>query len=278
MVRVDRLLRVLSEFGFDPVRCFRALRSLPRYVGDLTRFRRHYRGVLKINPCLHDRSDEAGETRSEYFWQDLIVAQWLDKAQPEKHVDVGSRIDGFVAHIASFRDLEVFDIRAMRVAIPRVRFRQVDVMSTENIASLINECPEAGGYCDSLSCLHVLEHFGLGRYGDALDADGYCHGFRNLVALLKPLGTLYLSTPVGQQRVEFNAHRVFAPGTILDLAAINGLRLKHFLAINQDGEMWEREPHNISADLDLLAKTPYTLVVFTFEKCPAINCTNALGR
>jgi hypothetical protein len=32
------------------------------------------------------------------------------------------------------------------------------------------------GYCDSLSCLHALEHFGLGRYGDPIDPRGHEKG------------------------------------------------------------------------------------------------------
>jgi len=64
-------------------------------------------GLVAFNPQLHDRYMEAGATESEYFWQDLIVARWIQDANPERHVDVGSRIDGFVAHVASTREIEV---------------------------------------------------------------------------------------------------------------------------------------------------------------------------
>lgn len=94
-----------SQFGFDPRRLFRSLRGIPRFVHDFWRFRKDYSGNIAIKPCLHDRYDEAGTTKSEYFWQDLLVARWIFSAEPERHVDIGSRVDGFVAHIARLSGL-----------------------------------------------------------------------------------------------------------------------------------------------------------------------------
>jgi|TARA_B110000037_G_scaffold217911_1_gene279885 hypothetical protein len=51
-------------------------------------------------------------------------------------------------------------------------------------------------YCDSLSCLHTLEHFGSGRYGDKIDPVGHIKGFQNLVKMLKKNGILYISFPI----------------------------------------------------------------------------------
>jgi hypothetical protein len=57
----------------------------------------------------------------------------------------------------------------------------------------------------------------MGRYGDPLNYDGYLLGLNNLTKILKPKGKLYLSVPIGPQRMEYNAHRVFSVRTILDL-------------------------------------------------------------
>ena len=65
--------------------------------------------------------------------------------------------------------------------------------------------------CDSLSCLHAIEHFGMGRYGDRVDLDGHVKGFRSLCAILKPGGLLDFSVPIGPDRIDFNASRVFFP-------------------------------------------------------------------
>jgi hypothetical protein len=66
--------------------------------------------------------------------------------------------------------------------------------------------------------LHAIEHFGLGRYGDPVDIEGHLKGFRALSKVLKPGGMLYLSAPIGPERIDFNANRVFAVQTLLDLA------------------------------------------------------------
>jgi len=65
-------------------------------------------------------------------------------------------------------------------------------------------------YCDSISCLHALEHFGLGRYGDRIDYQGHLLGWNNIYKILKRGGNFIFSVPIGIQRIEFNAHRVFS--------------------------------------------------------------------
>ena len=91
-------------------------------------------------------------------------------------------------------------------------------------------------YTDSLSCLHTIEHFGLGRYGDRIDADGHLRGINNLHKVLKPGGTLYISTPIGPQRIEFNAHRVFGLEYFLSLFD-SRFNIKAFSCITDEGEL-----------------------------------------
>ena len=89
-------------------------------------------------PCLQDRYEEAGKINSEYFWQDLLVARWIFEAKPDKHVDIGSRLDGFVAHVASFREIEVFDVRPITTQVPGVIFRQAD-LTIKPISRIIHQ-------------------------------------------------------------------------------------------------------------------------------------------
>lgn len=249
-----------SQLGIDLLRLLRSLRGLPRFVTDWQMFRKGHTGQLLWKPCLHDRYEEGGTTKSEYFWQDLLVARWVHEVAPQKHVDVGSRVDGFVAHVASFRDIEVFDVRPVSTHIPGVTFKQADFMDANSIAPLI----AGGGYCDSLSCLHALEHFGLGRYGDPIDPLGYRDGLKNMASLLRTGGGFYLSIPIGKERVEFNANWVFDPRTIVNVAKATGLVLKGLTVINaKHGEQDSSYDENA---LQLLAEQPYNLGIFIFTK------------
>jgi hypothetical protein len=258
-----RLHSFLSEqMGLDPLRTWASVRGVPAFVCDLSRFRKEYKGRLVLNPYFGDRFKEGGSTKNEYFWQDLLVAQKIYQAQPKRHVDVGSRIDGFVAHVASFRSIEVFDIRQLSTEIPGIIFKQADLMSPD---SMINICADGEGYCDSLSCLHAIEHFGLGRYGDPVNPLGYRRGIENLSKFLVPGGRLYLSTPIGRERVEFNANWVFNPTTILDVARSVGLSLYELTVLDQRGGH-ETVPFPAKEKLDALAKENYRLGIFHFIK------------
>lgn len=259
MKTLIKLYWILStQFGFDPRRLLHSLRGIPRFVIDWWRFRKGYSGSMTWMPCLHDRYEEGGSTKSEYFWQDLLVARWIFAANPQRHVDVGSRVDGFVAHVASFRNIEVFDVRPISTLIPGVAFKQADLMRSDSLPNC------NGGYCDSLSCLHAIEHFGLGRYGDPIDPTGHERGIANMALLLQPSGTFYLSTPIGRERVEFNANRVFDPRSIIGLAESHGLVLHQLTLIGNGGVV--RDVQASPEALKALAEATYNLGIFVFSK------------
>ena len=246
-----------SQFGLDPRRLMLSLRGMAAYGSDWLRFRRAYSGEMNFMPCLHDRYEEGGTTKNEYFWQDLLVARWIFEAGPTRHVDVGSRVDGFVAHVASFREIEVVDVRPITTTVPGITFRQADLMHPESL-------PFPEGSCDSLSCLHAIEHFGLGRYGDPIDAKGHERGIANLARLVAPGGTFYLSTAIGQERVEFNANRVFDPRMLVSFAQACGLTLQRLSVVEPGGGVRDVDA---SADaLTRLAQARYALGLFVFVK------------
>lgn len=191
----------------------------------------------KVYPCLDEKSAPSGTSSGHYFHQDLLVAQRIFANNPEKHVDVGSRLDGFIAHVASFRQIEVFDIRPQENEIPNILFKQVDVMNSNF---------DVKDYCDSVSSLHAIEHFGLGRYGDNLDYNGHLKGLENIYKMLKPGGSFYFSAPIGEQRIEFNAHRVFSIKYLLEL--FKGIyRVESFSYVNDKGALFTGAPLNSQA-------------------------------
>ena len=183
---------------------------------------------ILIYPSLQDKYFDSGTSSGHYFHQDLIVAKSIFINKPLKHVDIGSRVDGFVAHVASFREIEVLDIRPLKSQVQSIKFRQFDIMQ-----DLPEDLIE---YCDSLSCLHTLEHFGLGRYGDEVNYDGYLKGFNNLTKILKKKGTLYLSVPIGREEIQFNSHRIFSLNKIIEMFK-NDFTLNKFHYVDDNGDL-----------------------------------------
>lgn len=246
---------ISNQFGINIRRLLYSIFSIPRYLRDFFHFRKEYQGNIEFMPCLSDWFEEGGSTKTEYFWQDLYVAQKINQAAPDKHVDIGSRIDGFVAHVASFREVEIFDIRQITSEIPNIIFKQADLM--QPLDNYMN-------YCDSMSCLHALEHFGLGRYGDKVNVNGYKLGLLNMTKLLKQNGTFYLSTPVGIEKVAFNAHRIFNPIELKSILGDIGFELKEFAWFSDDKKIVRSD--DIDFDINRLSQAPYALGIFTFVK------------
>lgn len=229
--------RLVLALGWDPTATRRALGALPGYWRDWREFRRQAAGrtLFPIEagyPCLLDRTTDSGSASGHYFHQDLWVARRIFQARPEVHLDVGSRVDGFVAHLAVFRVVKVLDIRPLQSRTANIEYMQADLM--QELPPALLEC------CDSLSCLHSLEHFGLGRYGDPICYEGHLHGLRHLLRLLKPGGKFYISVPIGPQRVEFNGHRVFALDHMLELLTPSCV-LDAFSYVDDRGDLHENQ-------------------------------------
>lgn len=148
---------------------------------------------------------------------------------PLKHLDIGSRTDGFIAHVASFREIELIDIRNINSEVKNITFRQANLMELPR--DLIE-------YCDSISSLHVVEHFGLGRYGDPIDYFGYLKAIRNISKILTKGGTFYFSVPIGPQRIEFNAHRVFSVEYLVEILS-ESYTIGSFSYMTDNGDFFE---------------------------------------
>lgn len=167
--------------------------------------------------------------KGHYFHQDLYIARLIFEANPQKHLDIGSRTDGFIAHVAAYRKIELVDIRPIKSKVKNISITCANLM--ELPAGMVN-------YCDSISSLHAIEHFGLGRYGDPIDYFGYLKALKNIAKIVKTGGTFYFSVPIGPQRIEFNAHRVFSIKYLLDVLSEN-FSIKAFSYVNDEGDFFE---------------------------------------
>jgi Caenorhabditis protein of unknown function, DUF268 len=228
------------------------LRNLFKYRNHLAEFQKKGGVVDKKFPIYSDFDDQAGIASGHYFHQDLLIASYIFNNQPKRHIDIGSRIDGFVAHVAAFRTIEVLDIRPLKPTVhENIKFIQANLMSESAALPVV----------DSISCLHAIEHFGLGRYGDPIDPQGYKKGFKNILKMLAPGGTLYISFPIGtKNEVHFNAHRIFAPNDIFSWAP-NDLKLERFDYVDDDGNLHK----NIDLNVESLHLN-YGCGIYTFKR------------
>jgi hypothetical protein len=241
---------MISPF-FQPWRTVRAALDVPWYGETLWKYRRMSSERISpwdLYPCLGDRSRPAGAFDTHYFYQDIWAAKKVYASRCAEHVDVASRVDGFVAHCACFTRVTFIDLRPLVTDLPEIRYQRGTVL----------DLPYADRSVGSLSCLHVVEHVGLGRYGDPLDPQGSVKAMAELQRVLAPGGNLYFGIPVGRERVAFNAHRIFSPRTIV--ASFRELDLVSFSAIGDDGHFHE------GASLDDYGDAEYACGLFHFSR------------
>jgi SAM-dependent methyltransferase len=190
-----------------------------------------------LRPCLDDLNAPAATIDPHYFHADLWAAELVyrnDRFRNDNmgagyapHVDVGSRLDGFVTHLlAQGERVEVVDIRPAPVVVDGLTYRRDDMTTLATFAD---------NSVESLSCLHAAEHVGLFRYSPGIDVDGHAKAMRSLARVLARGGHLYFAVPIGRERVEFNAHRILHPATVIETFERAGLRLESFAAIDDEG-------------------------------------------
>jgi hypothetical protein len=228
---VKKIIRLLRFLGFDPEILFYNISGLLWYFKDYRLLKKQLNGKpdfkIHFSPILHEKFKKSGIASGHYFHQDLLIAGKIFNDNPNKHVDIGSRIDGFIAHVASFRQVEVFDIRALKSSIENIKFKQID---------FTNLPEEYINYTDSLSSLHSIEHFGLGRYNDPIDVNGHLKGLDSIYRMLKTSGKFYFAAPIGDLRIEFNAHRVFSIEYLVNLFK-NNYKTVSFSYVDDYGDL-----------------------------------------
>ena len=200
---------------------------LPRYMRDLLRFRAMAPRIARpafadTYPCLTDWTPST-PFDPHYFYQGAWLAAALRKTAPPLHVDVGSSVMMVSVLCAQVPTLFV-DYRPLRARLDGLL----------SIAGDIKRLPVADGSVASISSLHVLEHIGLGRYGDPLDPLGSELAAAELARVLAPGGRLYVSVPTGRDRTYFNAHRVFSPASVRLM--FGALELASFALVDDQGQ------------------------------------------
>lgn len=200
-------------------------------------------------PCLYDRTTETGYDRH-YIYHPAWAARVLAKSRPSKHVDISSTLH-FCTLVSAFIDVDFYDYRPAPLTLSNLTSTAAD----------LTHLPFDSDSIDSLSCMHVIEHIGLGRYGDPYDVNGDRKAAQELSRVLAPGGQLLVAFPVGHPRIQFNAHRVYSHEQVLDMFA--GLSLVEHVLI-PDGAV-ENGPIE-SPSSELIASQHYGCGCYVFTK------------
>ena len=158
-----------------------------------------------LYPCLFDKTIFT-DIEPTYFFQDSWAFEKIYQNKPNNHVDVGSH-HKFVSFLSKIVDTTMVDIRPLSVDMPSIKFLKGSIL----------EMPYEDNQIDSLSSLCVIEHIGLGRYGDDLDPWGSEKAFKEIYRVLKPNANFYFSVPIEEtNKTYFNAHRAFNEAYLLN--------------------------------------------------------------
>lgn len=208
-MRIRRLAKLLFEY--------------PRFVRQYLTYRRMPGGVIQeIQARLGERT-ASSSISPHYFYQGVWAFEKILISKVQKHVDIGAEVNwvGVLTRITKVVSVELRPLNA-----------KLD--NFEGLRGDILHLPFPDKSVQSLSCLHVAEHIGLGRYGDELDPEGTKKACHELARVLAQGGSIYFSLPIGRERTVFNAHRIHDPATILGY--FSELELKEFSAVTDRGE------------------------------------------
>jgi len=199
-----------------------------------------------IYPCLKDKIIKTPFDQH-YTYHPAWAARVLAQTRPEYHIDISS-ILSFSTIVSAFVPVKFYDYRPADLKLENLESGFAD----------LKQLSFADDSIPSLSCMHTIEHIGLGRYGDEIDPQGDIKAISELKRVLKENGDLLFVTPVGKPKIEFNAHRIYSYEQIFEY--FSPLKLKEFSLIPDKGGII------INADPVLVKEQNYGCGCFWFKK------------
>jgi len=200
----------------------------------------------EASPKIYDQTISS-KFDSHYFYQDIWGFKRILESKCKRHIDVGSNVT-FVGLLTAINEITFIDIRPLRA----------NLKNFKSIKGNILSLPYENNSIYSISCLHVAEHIGLGRYGDSLDPLGTKKAAKELSRILAPGGNLYFSLPIGKPKLCFNAHRIHSTQQIFDY--FSDLKLLELSGVDDNANFIE------NIDRNILDSCNYGCVFFWFTK------------
>jgi SAM-dependent methyltransferase len=214
-----------------------------------------------INSSPNNRYKE-WEMEEKYYWNDrttitpfdahyIYHPAWatriLNKTKPATHIDISSTLH-FCSMLSAFMPVEFYDYRPASLTLSQLHCGKADLNNLHFSTNSVH----------SISCMHTIEHIGLGRYGDQLDPDGDLKAINELIRVLAPAGDLLFVVPVGHPKLVFHAHRIYSYDMIMEY--FSTLHLKNFALIKDDNSYTD------NANPNDVAPQQYACGCFWFQK------------
>jgi SAM-dependent methyltransferase len=175
-------------------------------------------------PCLSDATATTSFD-AHYLYHTAWAARLVSKIHPQKHVDIGSCMR-FSTIASAFVPMEFYDYRPATINLPGLVCGQAD----------LTRLPFESDTIESLSCMHVVEHIGLMRYGDPFDPKGDLKAIRELCRVVAKGGHLLFVVPVGAlARIQYNAHRIYTYRQVVGYLERESLQLAEFSLVLDSG-------------------------------------------
>jgi SAM-dependent methyltransferase len=174
-------------------------------------------------PCLNDKTSVTSFD-AHYLYHPAWAARILAETRPSYHIDIASNLN-FCSIVSAFIPVKFYDYRPAVLKLKGLSSEKANVISLPFDTNSIS----------SISCMHVIEHIGLGRYGDTLDPEGDIKAILELKRVLAPGGNLLFVVPVGgEAKIIFNAHRIYRYEQVAEY--FNDMKLLNFALITDEGD------------------------------------------
>jgi len=202
--------------------------------------------ISDFYPCIKDKTSQTNFD-SHYIYHTAWAARKVKEINPARHTDISSSLY-FCSIVSAFIPVDFYDYRPADLNLSNLKSKHAD----------LTRLPFPDNSIKTLSCMHTVEHVGLGRYGDPINPDGDLKAMSELKRVLAKDGSLLFVVPVGIPRIEFNAHRIYSIEQIMEY--FEELNLKEFTLITDKGKFVE------NANKDLVKDQKYGCGCFWFVK------------
>jgi hypothetical protein len=171
-------------------------------------------------PQLYDNRPDTNFDRH-YIYHPAWAIRIVKQINPKKHVDISSTLN-FSSTLSAFIPVDFYDYRPADLELSNLNSKSGNLLNL----------PFADNSIESISCMHTIEHIGLGRYGDPIDPDGDLKAIKELKRVVTVGGSLIFVAPIGRPKIQFNAHRIYSYEQIMDY--FSDLKLEEFSLIKND--------------------------------------------